>query len=92
MKRKVFIFFDIVILLFLLISYSFAETITLKSGRTVKGKVIEKTNKYVKIDFQGVSLTYFLDEIENIDGEKTASPLPDKNIILTLLLITQIRQ
>ena len=47
-----------------------AETIILKSGKTVEGKIIEKTDKYIKIDFQGMPLTYYSDEIESIDGKK----------------------
>lgn len=54
--------------LFLSVSSTYAVTIVLKSGKTVEGKLIEKTDKYIKIDFQGLPLTYFLDEIENIDG------------------------
>jgi len=46
---------------------SFAETIVLKSGQKVEGKIIEKTDKYIKIDFQGIPITYFIDEIERID-------------------------
>lgn len=48
----------------------FADTIVLKSGKTVEGKLIEKTDKYVKIDFQGVELTYFMDEIQNIKEDE----------------------
>jgi len=51
----------------------FAEIITLKSGGTVEGEIIEKTDKYVKIDFQGVKLKYFMDEIKDIDGQRTVS-------------------
>lgn len=47
----------------------FAETIVLKSGKIVEGKLIEKTDKYIIIDFQGISLTYYLDEVESIDGK-----------------------
>lgn len=47
----------------------YAETIVLKSGKMVEGKLIEKTDKYLKIDFYGVPLTYYLDEIESIDGK-----------------------
>ena len=57
--------------------FTFAETIGLKSGKTVEGKLIEKTDKYIKIDFQGVPLTYFFDEIESIDAKKIG--YPDKN-------------
>jgi hypothetical protein len=47
---------------------TFAETVVLKSGKTVEGKVVEKNDKYVKIDFQGVILTYFNDEIQSIEN------------------------
>ncbi|MCX5699489.1 MAG: tetratricopeptide repeat protein [Candidatus Omnitrophica bacterium] len=53
----------------------FAEIIVLKSGKTVEGKFIEKTDKYIKIDFQGVPLIYYIDEIESIDGVIQNSPL-----------------
>ncbi|MBU2102939.1 MAG: hypothetical protein KKF80_06040, partial [Candidatus Omnitrophica bacterium] len=46
-----------------------AETIILKSGKTVQGKVIEKTTDYVRFDFAGVELKYYLDEIASIDTE-----------------------
>lgn len=46
----------------------FAETIVLKSGKTVEGKIIERTDQYVKIEFQGIGLTYFLEDVESIDG------------------------
>jgi len=59
----------------------FAETIVLKSGQSVEGKLIEKTDKYIKIDFQGVPLTYFLDEIESVKGESHQSiPRKEDNI------------
>lgn len=54
--------------------FIFAETIILKSGKIIEGKIIERTDKYVKIDFYGVALTYFLDEIQNI-GEQEAERL-----------------
>jgi len=62
--------------LFLSVSSASAETIVLKSGKTVEGKIIEKTDKFVKIDFHGVELTYFNDEIQSIEKEKlnVASP------------------
>jgi len=73
MQNKEFIIITILLAIaFFLPSFIFAETIVLKSGKTVEGKLIEKTDKYIKIDFQGVPLTYFLDEIESIDGIKQA--------------------
>jgi tetratricopeptide (TPR) repeat protein len=64
-----------IIILTLAMSFCFpafvlAETIVLKSGKSVEGKLIEKTDKYIKIDFMGVPLTYFFDEIESIDGKQ----------------------
>lgn len=54
-------------------SFCFAETIVLKSGNIVEGKILEKTDRYVKIDFEGVPLTYFMDEIDKIEGENPLS-------------------
>jgi hypothetical protein len=57
----------------------FSETLILKSGQKIEGKILEKTEEYIKIDFQGVTLTYFLDEIENIP----AKPRAFKTAIIT---------
>ncbi len=59
------IFLILVFVLFLTYPL-FAETIVLKSGKTIEGKIIEKTDKNIKIDFYGVTLTYSLDEIQSI--------------------------
>jgi tetratricopeptide (TPR) repeat protein len=48
---------------------AFAETIVLKSGQAIAGKIIEKTGKYIKIDFYGVPLTYFYEEIDRIEKD-----------------------
>jgi len=47
---------------------AFAENIKLKSGQEVEGAIIEQTDRYIKIDFMGVPLTYFLEDIESVDG------------------------
>ncbi len=67
----------IAFLLFIGLSFpfsAFAETIVLKSGKKVEGKIIEKTDKYIKVDFDGVPLTYFFDMIERIEGEQKPVP------------------
>lgn len=56
----------------------FAEIIVLKSGQSIEGKLIEKKDKYIKIDFQGVPLTYFFDEIDSIDGKKIQPPAKEQ--------------
>lgn len=53
---------------FLLSSSAYAETIVLKSGTTVNGKILERTDKYVKIDFHGVPVKYNFEDVDTIDG------------------------
>ena len=78
MRKIKIIFLLLVIALYLAIP-AFAETIILKSGKTVNGKILHRSDEYIKVDVYGVSLTYYFDEIENITGEdvgavrKTAS-------------------
>lgn len=50
--------------------FVFADAIILKSGKQVDGRILEKNEKYIKLDFQGVQLTYFLDEISQIKEDK----------------------
>jgi len=48
---------------------SFAEKVVLKSGDTIEGNVIEKNNRYVKVDYKGAVVTYYPFEIESIAGK-----------------------
>ena len=50
------------------ISFCSAETIELKRGITVKGPIIEKTQSYIKVDYYGVALVYYYEDIVSIDG------------------------
>lgn len=72
----------IIILVLFLSSSIFAETIVLKSGKTIEGKIVEKTDKYIKVDFEGVPLTYFIEDIESINGEKIVLPPAEKEIVV----------
>jgi len=67
------------IVVFFLSSFCFAETIVLKSGQTREGKIIERTDDYVKIDYHGASVAYFFDEIESIDGKAVTPDLATEN-------------
>ena len=59
-----------ILLLFLLSGTPiFAEIIVLKSGKKVEGKIIEKTDKNIKIDVEGISITYYPEDIVTIDGK-----------------------
>lgn len=56
-------------LMFLFISLPvFAETIVLKSGKTIVAKILEKTKNSIKVDIEGIPITYYIDEIQSIDG------------------------
>jgi hypothetical protein len=45
----------------------YAETVYLKSGKTVEGRIIEKDAQAIQIEVYGMPLTYFLDDIERIE-------------------------
>jgi hypothetical protein len=60
---------------------AFAETVVLKSGQTIECEIVKKTDKYIEVDFQGVTLTYFLDEVERIEGGKKAVPAPSEDTL-----------
>ena len=49
---------------------AFAENIVLKNGEKVSGKIVDKTDKDIKVEIEGVGvpLTYFLEDIDTIDG------------------------
>lgn len=77
-KNSVRKYFWIIFWFFVSISYfvplvCIADTIRLKSGRIVKGKITAKTDKYTKIDFHGVELTFYLEEIDEIKEGNEAS-------------------
>ncbi|MDD5595888.1 MAG: hypothetical protein PHY94_06575 [Candidatus Omnitrophica bacterium] len=62
-----------ILLLVLTMSFpalSFAETIILKSGQKIEGKITERTDKYIAVDIAGTLQPYFIEDIESIDGQK----------------------
>jgi len=64
-----------VIFLGLFAGTGFSETIILKSGQRVDAKITENTDEYVKLDFFGVELVYYKDEISSIvPGNDVVSP------------------
>lgn len=65
-------------------SFSFAETIYLKSGQKIEGKIIEKTDKYIKIDFQGVPLIYYFEDIDKIGEEVMKHWDKEKGLIVAI--------
>ncbi len=54
-----------------------AETVALKSGQVLEGKIVEKTNESIKLDpGVGMVMTYYLDEVDTIDGQKVQASAP----------------
>ncbi len=71
MNRKVVV---LTLCLLFVSLFAFAETIELKSGKTITGEIVERTDKYIKVDTgTGRDITYFLDEIETIRGESAVT-------------------
>ena len=72
-KVKAKIFLSCTIILFFclcMINRSYAEKISLKSGKVVEGKIVEQNEKSVKVEIMdGVVVTYFQDEIEKIEKD-----------------------
>jgi len=68
MKNKI-IFLCLAGLLLILNAPSWAEMILLKNGTKVEGKIVEKTDQQIKVDVRGITLTYFPDEIDRIEGQ-----------------------
>ncbi len=61
-----------------------ADTVKLKNGTAVEGKVIEQTAEGVKVDIGGVTLTYYTDEVVSVVmGQAQAPQAPDtKDVVV----------
>lgn len=77
MGKKQITFLVPVILFLLIINLPlvFADTIILKSGRRIEGKISEKTDKYIKVDTDDLNLTFWLDEIEKVETTEPSLPV-----------------
>ena len=60
-------------LLLFLSGLSFAATINLTDGRAVTGDILKQDNKSLQISVDGVAMTYYADEIKDIDGQAFAA-------------------
>lgn len=49
---------------------SFAEVIYLKNGRKIEGRILEKEDDHVTVDYEGVKITYAMGEIDCITKEE----------------------
>lgn len=51
---------------------AYPDSLVLKTGEIVRGKIVEKTSDFIKIQFQGLELSYFLGDIQEIVMEEAA--------------------
>lgn len=79
--------FGIFVFCFFLTTAAFAETLVLKSGQNVTGKVTAQDGKTTKLDVDGVELTYFNEDIDRVEVALVESEEPQaapvKNITET---------
>lgn len=68
---------------FYITAFSSAETVYLKSGKVMEGKIIEKTEKYIKMDYYGVELTYWMDEIDRVEDKSKSLFTADSDKTIT---------
>lgn len=73
MDKKIIGIIFLVISLFLSVG-TFAETVVLKSGKTIEGKIIEETDIYIKLQtIEGKSLYFYKNTIDAVKGDNEAS-------------------
>lgn len=70
----------------------FAETIILKSGEKIEGKILEITDNYIRVEQYGLSIPYLLDEIESIDRKEPIPSLIREKASFGGLKISEVEQ
>ena len=53
-----------------------AATVDLTGGRSVQGDIIKQDSKSIQINVDGVTMTYYADEVKDVDGKPFAAPAP----------------
>ncbi|MDD5069209.1 MAG: tetratricopeptide repeat protein [Candidatus Omnitrophica bacterium] len=57
---------------------TFGSVIVLKTGETLEGKIVERSKDYIVVNYLGVPLTYYFEEIAVIDGKKIKTSVPTR--------------
>ena len=70
------IFFSLTVISLFLLVNAFADTIKLKSGKEVEGKILRQDKEVVILDLFGVEVPYFLSDIEAINGQPAGETTP----------------
>jgi len=53
-------------------SVSLASTVNLSNGGSIQGDIVKKDSKSIQINVDGVKMTYYADEIKDVDGQPFA--------------------
>ena len=63
---------------FCLAAQANAAKVYLKDGKTIEGKIIEQNERRVRLDVDGITLSYYLEEVQRIENEKQEVIFPEK--------------
>jgi len=64
------------VMMFLATGWARAEVVNLTDGRSVEGKILQQDAKKLQISVDGVSMTYYADEIKDVDGKPFGAAVP----------------
>jgi len=67
------------IFLLVTISSQAQTTVELKSGHIIEGELLEQNDKYITLKVNGITLTYWLDEIEGIESKGAPLTITEQN-------------
>ena len=59
----------LIAMIFLCLNVASAATVDLSDGRVVQGDIVKQDGKSLQISVDGVNMTYYADEIKDIDGK-----------------------
>ncbi len=62
-----------IMMIFFAVGAAFAATVNLANGNVVQGDIIKQDAKSLQISVDGVTVTYYADEIKDIDGKPFAA-------------------
>jgi hypothetical protein len=62
-----------IMMVFFTVGWASAATVNLTDGNVVQGNIIKQDGKSLQINVDGVTMTYYADEIKDIDGQPFAA-------------------
>ena len=62
-----------VMMMFFAVGAASAVTVNLTNGNAVQGDIVKQDSKSLQINVDGVAMTYYADEIKDVDGKPFAA-------------------